>query len=77
MDQTTGAPPIHSADMGDPSGHSTVTTGRINRPKSSTEAEYRPLPEQVARSQVAPWTYTVMSARGADPMPMLPATSGR
>lgn len=31
MDQTTNAPPIELANMGDPSGRSPVTTRRINR----------------------------------------------
>ncbi len=31
MDHTTNAPPIHSANMGGPSGRSSVTTGRTMR----------------------------------------------
>lgn len=36
MDQTTNAPPIELANMGDPSGRSPVTTGRINRTPAGT-----------------------------------------
>ena len=36
MDQTTNAPPIQIANMGDPSGRSLVTTGRINRTSAGT-----------------------------------------
>lgn len=36
MDQTTNAPPIQIANMDDPSGRSSVTTGRINRISAGT-----------------------------------------
>lgn len=63
MDQTTNAPPIQIANMGDPSVRSLVTTGRINRTSSGT----------AGTQSGGPRTYMVTSVRSADPL--LPANA--